>query len=79
MDGPLEPGAYECPHCSRTYDSTWIKRHLVAKHDYKWWDNWNVYLPQYSDEIVVPEHTRGNDLLVTDPEAKSGQAEAQSE
>lgn len=58
MDGPLEAGTYECKHCLRTYDSTWIKRHLVAKHGYKWWDNWNVYQPDFSDDIEGIEPVR---------------------
>lgn len=35
-----------CKHCLKVYVTLMgCKRHMVAKHDYMWWDNNDVYLP----------------------------------
>ena len=30
---------YVCPECSKQYTLRWIRRHLIAKHGYRYYEN----------------------------------------
>lgn len=39
-------GKYVCPECNKRYHLRWIRRHLIEKHEYKYWDGTIIYKPK---------------------------------
>lgn len=49
---------YVCSVCKRSYAWNWIKRHMVRTHEWRYWDNDDIYDPAATGEKIVSSAVR---------------------